>query len=106
MTGIKVNTDYKSSAVGVTQIGTGAAVNYGKLIADAMVIRNHKMTESLFKECGIKKSTSGIKLKESLGGQFIEAYSQGSFKEDLTTTTAAGAYTKLLYRTIITLNPL
>jgi hypothetical protein len=99
---VKVNPSYSSSGHNVTRFGEKAAESFGKLIAEAMEIKGHPMKDALFKECGIASNKKGVTLKESLGEKFIEAYSQGTFKEDLTTSNTTGAYTKLLYRTIIT----
>jgi hypothetical protein len=97
---VKVQSGFQTSGATVSGGNSAAAENFGKCLAEAMMIKG--MTAD-FKECGINISKKGMSLKESMKDKtFMEAFTQGNFKEDLTTTNGSGAYAKLLHKAIIT----
>jgi len=100
---VNINSSYMTTGNNVSRSGGHGDEAFGKLLAEALVVKDFKTAKAVFAECGIKISKRGMALKESLGdNSFMSAYAKGTFKEDLTTSNGNGAYAKLLHKAIIT----
>lgn len=99
---MKIQRNLQTSGLGATRLGDKASEEFGRRMAEALVITKNPKAEKLLESCGISISKKATVARDALKESFFEAYVTGTFKEDLTISNTAGAYTKLLSKTILT----